>query len=167
MEPGMSPDQMAARLVQLRQEADRAMAAFQNRVAATRQMQDQAADVTGEASSGDGRVRAAVDSTGVVTSLTFAPSLFDATTPDRLATTVVATIQAAAAQARARIAEAVDPIRPGDAPAGVPELRELRIGVPQAPVTASDPTLAQDEWHDTAPQPPARQPSDDDYERPW
>jgi len=96
MQPGTPPEQVPA---------------LRERVAAARLTQRQAMGATGEASSGDGRVRAVVDATGVVTSLTFTPSVFDDTTPAKLAITVVATIQAAAAKARAQVTEAMAPIR--------------------------------------------------------
>lgn len=171
MEPGLSPDQMAARVTRLRQEADRAMAALQNRMEAVRSMRERTEGTTGEARSGDGRIRAVVDATGVVTSLTFAPSSFDDTTPERLATTVVATIQAAAAKARTRVSDAVTTLRGDDTtdvPPGMPDLRELRVGVPEAPVTAMDPTVRRDEWGSSPdPTPPDATRDDEFSERPW
>jgi len=162
---------MPARVAELRQEADRAMSALQERVAAAREMRQQAMGATGEASSGDGRVRVVVDATGVVTSLTFAPSVFDATTPETLATTVVATVQAAAAKARAKVTEAMAPIRADGEPAragvaGIPELQDLRFGVPEVPKTATDPTAQQAVWRE--PEPPVGANGDDLFtERPW
>lgn len=161
MEPGMTPDQMAARLTQLRQDADQAMAHLQERTAAARRTQEQAAGTTGEATSGDGRVRAVVDMTGVVTSLTFAPSLFDSTTPDRLASTVVATIQAAAARARHSADDAVASLRTDD------PRPQLRVGVPEAPSTAVDPTAARDDWHAAPSTTSPPSPSDEPTDRPW
>jgi DNA-binding protein YbaB len=166
---------MPARVAELRQEADKAMAALRERVTAARELQQQAMGATGEASSGDGRVRVVVDATGVVTSLTFAPSVFDTTTPETLATTVVATIQAAATKARTKVTEAMAPIRADGEPAragvaGIPELQGLRFGVPEVPMTATDPTAQQDVWLEPA-RPPADESGDSSAdvftERPW
>lgn len=163
MEPGLPPEQMPARVAELRQQADQAMTALRERVAAAREVHQQAMSVTGEASSGDGRVRAVVDATGVVTALTFAPSALDVTSPEKLASTVVATIQKAAAQARAKVTETMAPIRAGSSDAraglaGIPGLRDLRFGVPDVPTTAADPTTGQDPWHQAPPRPAARKP---------
>jgi DNA-binding protein YbaB len=147
MEPGLPSEQLPARVAELRVQADQAMAALHERVAAARRLREQAIGTTGEANSGDGRVRAVVDMTGVVTSLTFAPSVFDHSTPDTLASTVVATIQAAAAKARASVTEAMAPLtedRSGAAVAGLPELRGQSFAVPSVPRTAADPTAPQD-----------------------
>jgi DNA-binding protein YbaB len=175
MEPGLPPEDMPARVAELRQEADRAMSALRERVTAAREMQQQAMGATGTASSGDGRVTVVVDATGVVTSLTFAPSIFDATTPEKLAATVVATIQAAATKARAKVTEAMAPIRAQDEPAraavaGIPELRGLRFGVPAVPTTATDPTALPDAGQEPARrvEPPAAENTADVLtERPW
>ncbi len=172
MEPGLTPEQLPARVAELRQEADQAMSALRERVAAARQLQQQAMGATGEASSGDGRVRVVVDATGVVTSLTFAPSTFDATTPETLATTVVATIQAAAAKARAKVTEAMAPIRAEGEPAragvaGIPEMQERRFGGPDVPKTATDPTAAQQQGSWQEPPRADENTSDVFTERPW
>jgi DNA-binding protein YbaB len=163
MEPGLPPEQLPARVAELREQADQAMAALRERVAAAQQLRAQAAGTTGEASSGDGRVRAVVDMTGVVTSLTFAPSVFDHSTPASLASTVVATIQAAAAKARATVNEAMAPLKTDRSPSSVAGLAELRDGsldVPSVPRTAADPTVPQEPGG-------ARQPADQSSERPW
>lgn len=164
MEPGLSPERMPARVEQLRQEADRAMAVLTDRIAAAKQLQAQGAGGGADARSGDGRVQVVVDPTGVVTSLTFAPSVFDTTTPDRLASTVVATVQAAAAKARARAAEAMTSLK-GTAGA---QSRGLDFDVPAAPVTAADPTAVRDDWHAQGAAPAAPgQGADENSERPW
>ena len=160
MEPGLPPDQMPARVAELRQQADQTMSALRERIAAARQVRQQAMSITGEATSGDGRVRVVVNSTGVVTSLTLAPSALD-TTPDKLASTVVATIQKAAAQARAKVTETMAPIRAGSeqarsAVADIPGLNDLRFGVPDVPTTAADPTAGQDPWHQAPPPQPTQ-----------
>jgi DNA-binding protein YbaB len=146
------------RTAELQQQADDAMKHLRTRIAGVREAQQQAMRATGEATSRDGVVRAAVDATGVVTSLTFASSAFERSTPDRLAQTAVATIQAAAAQARARTAEAMAAIRSDDegtvdsAAKGAAALGVAPLPVPEVPRTAVDPTGEQDEW---AAEPPA------------
>jgi DNA-binding protein YbaB len=146
----MSPDQ---RIRELYAEADRTMAQLKARVASIQQAQQQAMRARGEATSQDGSVHVVVDATGVVTSLRFADSVFERTTPERLAQTVVATIQSAAAQARGRMAAALPPadgetsakVAEGLAALGIP-----KFGVPAVPRTAADPT-AQDAFFEERP----------------
>ena len=148
----MSADQQIKALYA---EADRTMEQFKDRLANIQQVQQQAMAATGEASSQDGSVRALVDATGVVTSLVLAPSVFERSTPERLAQTVVATIQRAAAQARGRMSAAMTPAAPEEGMAaeaaealaayGIP-----KIGVPEVPRTAADPTMPET-WSDPQP----------------
>jgi DNA-binding protein YbaB len=152
-EPTASVEQsLEQRTAELQQEADQAMAHLKSRIAGVREAQQQAMQATGEATSRDGVVRAVVDSTGVVTSLTLAPTAFDRGTPDRLAQTVVATIQSAAAQARGRMAAAMAAIRGEDsglvssAAKGAAALGIAPLPVPEVPRTAVDPTGQQDGW---------------------
>jgi DNA-binding protein YbaB len=148
-EPESSLEQRTA---ELQRQADEAMAHLRSRIAGVRAAQQQAMQATGEATSRDGVVRAVVDSTGVVTSLTLAPSAFDRSTPDRLAQTVVATIQAAAAQARSRMSDSMAAIRGEDAglvssaAKGAAALGVAPLPVPEVPRTAVDPTGQQDGW---------------------
>jgi DNA-binding protein YbaB len=142
-EPNVSADQQ---IQQLYAEADSTMAQLKDRMASVRQAQQEALQATGEASSQDGTVRAVVDSTGVVTSLTIAPSVFERTTPERLAQTVVATIQRAAAQSRGRMSAAMAPTAPEEglsakAAEALAEYGIPKVGVPEVPHTAVDPTL--------------------------
>jgi DNA-binding protein YbaB len=147
------------RTAELQQQADAAMQHLQARIAGVRQAQQQAMRATGEATSRDGVVRAVVDATGVVTSLTFAPTAFERSTPDRLAQTAVATIQAAAAQARSRTAEAMAAMRADDgdvvdsAAKGAAALGVAPLPVPEVPHTAEDPTAEQDAWNAEPPAP--------------
>ena len=139
----MSADQQ---IKQLYAEADDTMKQFQNRLASVREAQQNALRATGEASSQDGTVRAVVDSTGVVTALTLAPSVFDRTTPERLAQTVVATIQQAAAQSRGQMSAALAPAAPeqglsAKAAEALAEYGIPKVGVPDVPRTAVDPTM--------------------------
>lgn len=142
-EPDLSADE---RIKQLYAEADSTMKQFNDRMATVRQAQQQALAATGEASSQDGSVRASVDSTGVVTALTIAPSAFERTTPERLAQTVVATIQRAAAQSRGQASAALVPAAPeqglsAKAAEALAEYGIPKVGVPEVPRTAVDPTL--------------------------
>src|SRR4051812_41491306 len=118
-EPDLSPEQRAAKVAELRQQADGALAGLRVQMAAVKQAQQDALSSTGEATSRDGSVQAAVDATGVVTALKLSPNAFERTTPDKLAQTVVATIQAAAAKARAKVSETMAPGR-RQAPTGPP-----------------------------------------------
>jgi DNA-binding protein YbaB len=146
------------RTAELQQQADAAMKHLQARIAGVREAQQQAMRATGAATSRDGVVHAVVDATGVVTSLTFASSAFDRSTPDRLAQTAVATIQAAAAQARSQTAEAMAALRADgggvvdSAAKGAAALGVAPLPVPAVPRTAVDPTAEQDAW---AAEPPA------------
>lgn len=145
-------EQLAARTAQLKADADDAMRRLESRIEEVRQAQQQALRATGESTSRDGTVRAVVDATGVVTSLHFSPSIFEATTPERLAQTVVATIQSAATQARGRMSEALAPVREEDSDTSKAVARGLesmgipRAEVPAVPRTAADPTARQDPW---------------------
>jgi DNA-binding protein YbaB len=140
--PDMSADQQ---IRQLYAEADSTMKQFKDRMANVREAQQQALQATGEASSQDGSVRARVDSTGVVTALTIAPSVFERSTPERLAQTVVATIQRAAAQSRGQASAALAPAAPEEglsakATEALAEYGIPKVGVPEVPRTAVDPT---------------------------
>jgi DNA-binding protein YbaB len=142
-EPGVSADQQ---IKQLYAEADSTMAQLKDRMASVREAQQEALQATGEASSQDGTVRAVVDSTGVVTALTIAPSVFERSTPERLAQTVVATIQRAAAQSRGKMSAAMAPTAPEEglsakAAEALAEYGIPKVGVPEVPHTAVDPTL--------------------------
>jgi DNA-binding protein YbaB len=141
-EPGFTPKRVA----ELQRQAADTMAALQQRITAAAQVHERAMSVSGQASSQDGTVTAVVDSTGVVTSLAFGPSTFDRNTPEKLASTVVAVIQQAAARARADMAEAMAPIRAGGDAVHVPELDALRFDVPAVPHTAVDRSGSQDPW---------------------
>ncbi|HVV22637.1 MAG TPA: YbaB/EbfC family nucleoid-associated protein [Pseudonocardiaceae bacterium] len=164
VDPGMAPDQ---RINELYAQADKAVAELKARAAGVQQAQQQALQATGEATSSDGSVRVKVDATGVVTALEFSQVVFERTTPDRLAQTVVATIQTAAAQARGRMTAAMAPVRdaePGVTAAAAKGLASLgipKVSVPDVPRTAADPT-ARDAWFDTQPAqeepPPAPEP---------
>lgn len=156
-----------ARVADLRGAAEDVLSGLRDRLDAVRQAQQSALATTAEASSRDGSVWAVVDATGVVTSLVFAPTAFDRSTPEKLAQTAVATIQAAAAKARARVSETMAPVRaPGSgvlaaAAAAYPELSPQRLAVPAVPRTATDPSDAGDPWRPDSTE-PARRPAPPD-----
>jgi DNA-binding protein YbaB len=158
-EPDLSPEQRMAKVAELRQQADGALAGLRAQMAAVKEAQQQALSSTGEATSKDGSVQVAVDATGVVTSLKLAPTAFERTTPDKLAQTVVATIQAAAAKARAKVAETMAPVRTQSAnvlaaAGSAVGLDAGQLSTPAVPRTATDPGDQGDPWRQ-APQPPA------------
>jgi DNA-binding protein YbaB len=141
-----------ARVGELRGQADEVLASLRARLDAVGHAQATALRTTGEATSRDGSVRAVVDATGVVTALVFAQSAFDRGTPETLAQATVATIQAAAAKARAEVARTLAPVRtPGAgilaaAARAFPELSPDRLTVPEVPHTAVDPADEADPW---------------------
>jgi DNA-binding protein YbaB len=134
------------------EQVDGVVAELRSRAAKIRENQAAALSTTGEAASHDGTVRATVDATGVLTALNFTPSLFERSTPDKLARTIVATVQAAASQARGKAAEAFQSLRSDDTGVLATAARETeRWGVPagdvpDVPNTATDPTGDQDPW---------------------
>src|SRR5690348_13631391 len=109
-EPGLTPEQRAARIGELRGEADEVMANLRQKMAAVAQAQQTALSATGEATSNDGSVRVTVDATGVVTALQFSDSAFQKSTPEKLAAATVATIQSAAAKARGQLKDTLAPL---------------------------------------------------------
>jgi DNA-binding protein YbaB len=134
------------------EQIDSVVTELRSRAAKIRENQAAALSTTGEAASHDGTVRATVDATGVLTALSFTPSLFERSTPDKLARTIVATVQAAASQARGKAAEAFQSLRSDDTGVLATAARETeRWGVPagdvpDVPNTATDPTGDQDPW---------------------
>jgi DNA-binding protein YbaB len=142
-EPGLTPEERAARVSALQIEADEAMAGLRTRMAAVAQAQQTALSGTGEATSRDGSVRVTVDATGVVTQLAFSDTAFQKSTPERLAAATVATVQEAAAQARARMQQTLAPLTSESQGAlaaarrNVPGLAGLTV--PEVPHTATDP----------------------------
>ena len=148
-EPWLTPEEREARVSELQTEADETMAGLRARMAAVQQAQQTALSGTGEATSQDGSVRATVDATGVVTALAFSDGAFQKSTPDRLAAATVATIQEAAAQARARMQQTLAPLTSESQGAlaaarqNVPGLAGLTV--PEVPRTATDPGEAADQ----------------------
>jgi len=140
-EPGLTPEEREARVAELQGEADEVMAGLRERMAAVQQAQQAAFNTKGEATSRDGSVRVTVDATGVVTALEFADTVFQKSTPQKLAAATVATIQEAAAQARGQLQQNLAPLTSPPALAAargnVPGLDAYTV--PQVPRTATDP----------------------------
>jgi DNA-binding protein YbaB len=142
-EPGLTPEQRAARVSELQVEADETMAGLRARMAAVEEAQRTALSGTGEATSRDGSVRVTVDATGVVTALAFSDGAFQKSTPERLAAATVATIQEAAAQARGQMHQTLAPLTSDSEGAltaarrNVPGLAGLTV--PEVPRTVTDP----------------------------
>ena len=162
-EPDLSPEQRLAKVAELRQQADGALAGLRSQMAAVKQAQQQALSSTGEATSRDGSVQAAVDATGVVTSLKLAPTAFDRTTPDKLAQTVVATIQTAAAKARAKVSETLAPVREQSAnvlaaAGSAVGIDARQLSTPEVPRTATDASDQADPWRQAQAAPPSYSP---------
>jgi DNA-binding protein YbaB len=141
-EPGLTQEQRQARVGELRQQADQAMAGLRAQLAAVKQAQERALRGGAEATSRDGAVKVTVDATGVVTGLVFAPSAL-ASTPEKLAAATVATIQQAAAQARATMAAELGPVTAAGAEVLATARRTVPgldgLVVPEVPRTAVDP----------------------------
>lgn len=118
------------------------MAGLRAQLAAVKQAQERALRGGAEATSRDGAVKVTVDATGVVTGLVFAPSAL-ASTPEKLAAATVATIQQAAAQARATMAAELGPVTAAGAEVLATARRTVPgldgLVVPEVPRTAVDP----------------------------
>jgi hypothetical protein len=126
-------------------QADGMVERLREQAVALREQQTAAFAKQSEKRSQDGSVRVVVDASGAVLALEFAPTVFHST-PDKLARTVLATIQAAAAKARGELNEALQATREENATTfataaqGAAGLGLPRMGVPEAPVTEQDPT---------------------------
>lgn len=140
-EPGLTPEERAARVSELQGEADDVMGNLRAKMAAVAQAQHAAFTATGEATSHDGSVRVTVDATGVVTDLQFADTAFTKSTPQRLAAATIATIQTAATKARGQLQQTLAPLTDQSAlnaaRENVPGLANLTV--PAVPHTATDP----------------------------
>lgn len=95
--------------------ADGVGASLRERATLVPVAQRRAGSVTAEACSWDGSVRVVVAADGAVTSIALSLSAFDRNTPEALATIVMATVQTAAAEARAQAGEAWQSFRADDA----------------------------------------------------
>ncbi|MGH3998782.1 MAG: YbaB/EbfC family nucleoid-associated protein [Pseudonocardiaceae bacterium] len=132
MNPQDKRAQLEARNAAMRQQVDSLLDGLNRQIAALTSAQAKAGEVTGQATSADGLVTATVNAAGIVTDVQFAPSAFDRGTPDRLARSVVAVIQQAAADAQQEVDTVLAPIRGGlpDLPDVFPEAPALRDLLP-------------------------------------
>lgn len=150
---------MADQRLTPQEQVDKVLVELQERAANIRENQATALAATGQATSQDGTVQATVDATGVLTALNFNQRLFERSTPDKLARTIVATVQAAARQARGQAGEAWQSFNSDNAGLLATAAREtgrwgIPAGVPAVPNTATDPTGDQDPWQRTEPSSP-------------
>ncbi|MGH3788591.1 MAG: YbaB/EbfC family nucleoid-associated protein [Pseudonocardiaceae bacterium] len=116
---------LEARNAALRQQVDTLLAGLNRQTAALNSAQARAVAVTGRATSADGLVTVTVNAAGVVTDAQFTPSAFDRSTPEKLARSVVAVAQQAAATAQQQVEAALAPVR-----SDVPDLPDLFPGAP-------------------------------------
>lgn len=112
----------------LRAQVDVMLEGLQAQTEAFAAAQGAVADTTAQAQSPDGLVRVTVDAAGAVRSVVVAPTAFTRTTPERLAESFTAAAHAATAEARARVAELVEPVTAFAA--SLPDLADLVPGAP-------------------------------------
>lgn len=130
MDPQDRRAQLEARNAAMRQQVNSLLEGLDRQAAALNSVQAQVAEVTGRATSADGLVTVTVNAAGIVTDVQFAPSAFDRSTPDKLARSVVAVAQQAAADAQQKVDAVLAPVR-GDLPdlpdifPGAPALKDL------------------------------------------
>ncbi len=117
--------QLEARNVAMRRQVDSLLDGLNRQTAALQSAQAQAGEVTSQATSADGLVTVTVNAVGIVTDVQFAPSAFDRSTPDRLARSVVAVIQQAAADAQQKVDAVLAPVR-----GNLPDLPDVFPGAP-------------------------------------
>lgn len=125
MNPQDRRAQLQDRNAAMRQQVNSLLDGLNRQTAALKSAQAQAGEVTGRATSADGLVTVTVNAAGIVTDVRFATSAFDRSTPDKLARSVVAVTQQAAADAKQRVDAALAPVR-GD----LPDLPDLFPGAP-------------------------------------
>lgn len=144
------------------QVVDEHLAALTRRVESIKAQRSQALQAIASATSRDGHVRVTVDATGVPTELTLSLTAFEDTTPEKLARTVLATAQQAAASVRASVRGAVDGIRDSDPDISVARQGAQRLlgdlSLPEVPRTVSDPPGVRDPWAEDTRAPAAADP---------
>jgi len=114
-------DELTERARQLSAEAEHLYSVTRRRKEALRAAKDQALEVTGEATSPDGSVRATVDAGGMLISLVLGAKALRRDPAD-LATLVTTVAQQAAAGARAAVREVYEPLRAEGVVRGTPVL---------------------------------------------
>jgi DNA-binding protein YbaB len=141
--------QLEARNATMRQQVNSLLAGLDRQTAALHSAQAQVAEVTNQATSADGLVMVTVNAAGIVTDVEFAQSAFDRGTPDKLARSVLAVIQQAAADAQQKVEAVLAPVR-GD----LPDLPDVFPGAPSLQHVLSPPV---------ARRPPKTQDDDEDF----
>lgn len=132
-------EQLRARNQDLRSQVESTMADLDRRVAHLKTAQDDAAAVTGTATSADGLVRVLVNAAGVVVNTEVHPDAFTRSTPQALGRSMVQATQAAARDARMQVDAVMAPLTEGasdlaDLVPGAASLRDLLPQVPEPPL---------------------------------
>ncbi|WP_159447667.1 YbaB/EbfC family nucleoid-associated protein [Streptoalloteichus hindustanus] len=133
-------DELEARNAALREQIESGLRELRHRTEGLRAARERVAELTGEATSPDGRVTARVDATGMLTGLELSERAFERTTPERLARIVTEVVRQAATEARHRAQEELSAFT-GNAPdlpdvvPGAPSLRDLYTVEPPEVVT--------------------------------
>jgi DNA-binding protein YbaB len=142
--------QLEARNATMRQQVESLLAGLDRQAAALKAAQARAAAVTSRASSADGLVTVTVDAAGVVTDVRFGPSAFTRNTPDKLARSVVAVTQQAAADARQQVEAVMAQFRGNlpDLPDVFPEAPSLQDLLSSPPPTHRPPQPDEDDFSD-------------------
>ncbi|ONI70515.1 hypothetical protein ALI144C_48635 [Actinosynnema sp. ALI-1.44] len=135
---------MDARNAALRDQVEDMLVGLRKQTRELKAAQEQAANATGEARTPDGGVAVAVNASGVVTDVRFTSWALIRNTPDQLGQLVVRTIQAAAADARAKSDAAMAPLRQNlpdltDLFPDAPSLTALNTAPPPLPEPGSGP----------------------------
>lgn len=121
----MSNPELEARNAALRGQVDTMLANLERQTAQLKEAQAEAMAKVGRATSQDGLVEVTVNAGGIVTDVRFAPAAFERSTPEKLAQSVVATIQRAASAAREQADAVLAPYQEN-----VPDLPDLFPGMP-------------------------------------
>jgi DNA-binding protein YbaB len=148
MNPQDRRAQLEARNAAMRQQVNSLLTGLDRQTAALHSAQAQVAEVTSQATSADGLVTVTVNAAGIVTDVQFTPSAFDRSTPDKLARSVVAVTQQAAADAHQQVEAVLAPVR-GD----LPDLPDVFPAAPSlqhllSPPVARRPPKTQDDDQD-------------------
>jgi DNA-binding protein YbaB len=117
--------ELEARNAALRGQVDQMLANLERQTAQLKEAQAEAMAKVGRATSQDGLVEVTVNAGGIVTDVKFAPAAFERSTPEKLAQSVVATIQKAALSEREQADAALAPYQEG-----IPDLPDLFPGMP-------------------------------------
>jgi len=152
-DPGGRRAELEARNAAMRETVDSLMSELHRKTAEMQDIQARAQAITATAVSADGSVKAGVDSSGTLTSLEFAPTAFDRSSPEKLAKLTTETVLQAVAKARTELNEVLAPAQQGpsiDLSEMLPGLPSLQDLIPKPPPVPR-------------PQPPAaRRRADDD-----